>query len=179
MPSQPHIPTYIPLDQAARHYGVSKKVLTQEIQAGKIQAVQLPSGDLLVAAENNGRDYQTKEEIIAKEFADLRGKPISASEASQKYSKIHSIPIRQPNFSNWASSGLIEVLGRGYRLQLDEADVAYCAKIYAQKYHKYGGQMSGVRIFDKNGNPYQLKYPEVAEQLRLERRQARGQVSEK
>jgi hypothetical protein len=39
--------------------------------------------------------------------------------------------------------------------------------------------MSGVRIFDKNGNPYQLKYPEVAEQLRLERRQARGQVSEK
>jgi len=31
MPSQPHIPTYIPFDQAVRHYSVSKKVLIQEI----------------------------------------------------------------------------------------------------------------------------------------------------
>ncbi len=73
MSSQPHIPTYIPFDQAARHYGLSQKVLTQAIQAGKIEAVQLPSGDLLVAAENNGKDYQTKEEIIARKFAHLKG----------------------------------------------------------------------------------------------------------
>ncbi|MBN1995731.1 MAG: hypothetical protein JW953_23795, partial [Anaerolineae bacterium] len=62
MPSPSHIPTYLPLEQAARHYGLPQKVLTQQIQAGKIQAVQLPSGDLLVAAENNGQDYQTKDE---------------------------------------------------------------------------------------------------------------------
>jgi hypothetical protein len=85
MPSQPHIPTYLPLDQAAQHYGLFKKVLTQEIQAGKIQAVQLPSGDLLVAAENNGQDYQTKEEIIAEKFVSLKGHKINIYQAQQKY----------------------------------------------------------------------------------------------
>jgi hypothetical protein len=170
MPSQPHIPTYLPLDQAARHYGLSKKVLTQEIQAGKIQAVQLPSGDLLVAAENNSQDYQPKEEIIAREFAHLRGNPISASEASRKYSEIYNVPISHQIFSRWAAGGYITVKKRGYRLQLDEADVAYCAKIYAEKYDEYEGQMMGVRIFDEAGNPYQVKWREVAEQLRAERR---------
>ena len=92
MPSQAHIPTYIPLDQAARHYGLSKKVLTQEIQAGKIQAVQLPSGDLLVAAENNGRDYQTKEEIIAQKFAHLRRKSITPYAAQKRYN-IHRVVV--------------------------------------------------------------------------------------
>ena len=38
MPSPAHIPTYIPFDQAVQHYGLPKKVLTQEIRAGKIQA---------------------------------------------------------------------------------------------------------------------------------------------
>ncbi|MBN1991417.1 MAG: hypothetical protein JW953_01845 [Anaerolineae bacterium] len=36
MPSPSHIPTYLPLDQAAQHYGLPQKVLTQQIQAGKI-----------------------------------------------------------------------------------------------------------------------------------------------
>jgi hypothetical protein len=71
---------------------------------------------------------------------------------------------------NWSVN---QVLERGYRLQLDEADVAYCAEIFAQKYKEYNGRMSGVRIFDDESNPYQLKYPEVAEQLREERRLAR------
>ncbi len=170
MPSQPHIPTYIPFNQAAKHYGLPQKVLTQQIRAGKIQAVQLPSGDLLVAAENNGKDYQTKEEIIAQEFAHLRGEPISASEASRKYSKRYGVPISDVNFSRWSRLGYIKRKSDGYRLQLDEADVAYCAKIYAEKYDEYEGQMMGVRIFDEEGNPYQVKWREVAEQLRAERR---------
>jgi hypothetical protein len=96
----PRIPTYLPLDQAAQHYGLSKKVLTQQIQAGKIGAVQLPSGDLLVAADkNNGQDYQTKDEIIAAHFAHLRGQMISAYAASQKYG------IHHQNFIKWAHSG--------------------------------------------------------------------------
>jgi hypothetical protein len=43
-----------------------------------------------------------------------------------------------------------------------EADVAYCAKIYAEKYKAYNGKMTGVTIFDEEGNPYRLKYPEIA-----------------
>ena len=166
-----NIPTYLPLRDAATKLRLSEKASTQMVEAGTIAAIQTPSGELLVAANDNG--YQTKEEIIAERFAHLKGQPISASEASRKYSKIYNIPIRQPNFSNWASSGIINVLGRGYRLELDEADVAYCAKIYAQKYEEYSGQMSGVPVFDDNGNPYRVKYREVAEMMREERRRAR------
>jgi predicted site-specific integrase-resolvase len=161
MPSQAHIPTYIPLEQAARHYGLSKKVLTQEIRAGKIQAVQLPSGDLLVAAENNGQNYQTKEEIIAHKFAHLRKQTINAYQAQQKYDIPHQ------NFINWARAGHIEIVDEKERLlELNEADVAYCAYVYRQKKESYGGKTSGVRIFDKDGNPYQVKYPDLAAQRR-------------
>jgi hypothetical protein len=49
--------------------------------------------------------------------------------------------------------------------------VAYCAEIYAEKYKEYDGQMQGVPVFDEDGNPYQVKHQEVAEQKRAERRQ--------
>ncbi len=172
-----HVPVYLPLAEAASKFGLSKKVLTQMIQAGKIEAVQLPTGELLVAAEKNGQKPKSKEEIIAEKFAHLREQPISASEASRKYSEIYGISISNQLFSRWGQIGHITVLERGYRLQLDEAEVAYCAEIYAQKYKEYEGKMAGVRIFDENGNPYQLKYREVAEQMRMDRRLARLQVA--
>ena len=99
----------------------------------------------------------------------MRGQAIKVSDAIRNYSTAE-VSISQKNFSNWAKAGYIKVLGRGYRLLLDEADVAYCAKIYTEKYHKYGGQMAGVHVFDNEGNPYQLKYREVAEQMRVQRR---------
>jgi len=171
-----NIPTYLPLPKAAQKYGLSEKALTQLVQAGKIEAVRLPSGEVLVPADNGSKALQTKEEIIATKFAHLCEQPISASEASRKYSDIHDVPISHVLFSRWARAGYITVMKRGYRLQMDEAEVAYCAEIFAQKYQEYDGRMSGVRIFDENGNPYQLKYPEVAEQLRIERRLARQMV---
>ena len=88
------------------------------------------------------------------------------------------MPISPQIFSSWAKSGQITVRGRGYRLELDEAEVAYCAKIYAEKYHEYQGQLQGVRVFDENGDPYQLKYREVAEQMRTERRARKDQPEE-
>lgn len=102
MPPQNNIPTYIPFDQAVRQYGLSKKVLTQRIRTGKIQAVQLPSGDLLVAAESNGQDYQTKEEIIGDRFTHLRGKTITPYEAEKKYG------IHRGNFIRWARADILE-----------------------------------------------------------------------
>jgi hypothetical protein len=167
--------TYLSLEKAARKYGVKKKVLTQLIEAGMIQTRETSTGELLVVAEKNDNDQnlQTKEEIIAAKFAHLREQPISASEASRKYSKTCGVAISQPLISRWVKLGYITVLERGYRLQLDEAEVAYCAEIFAQKYQEYGGQMQGVNVFDEDGNPYQLKYPEIAEQKRIQRRAAR------
>jgi hypothetical protein len=64
--------------------------------------------------------------------------------------------------------------GRGLRLKLDEADVAYCADIYTQKVAEYGtNRLFGVKIFDEDGNPYQLKYPDIARDRREERQLAR------
>lgn len=173
-------PTYLSLEEAARKYDVKKKVLTQLIEAGMIETRQSPTGELLVVADKNGngQEPQTKEEIIAAKFAHLRGHPISASEASRKYSNIHDVPISHVLLGRWAKAGYITVMKRGYRLQMDEAEVAYCTEIFAKKYQEYEGHMSGVRVFDEDGSPYQLKYPEVAEQLRMERRQASQLVKE-
>lgn len=167
--------TYLSLEEVARKYDLRKKVLTQLIEAGMIETRQTPAGELLVVADKNGngQEPQTKEEIIAAKFAHLCEQPISASEASRKYGKLHGVPIAHQTFSRWAKAGFIKAEFDGYRLQMREADVAYCAEIYAQKYQEYRGRMSGVRIFDEDGNPYQLKYPEVAEQLRHERHQSR------
>lgn len=170
--SKAKIPTYLPLPEAANKSGLSEKLLTQLVETGKIEAVRLPSGEILVPAENGFQTLQTKEEIIAEKFANLRGQKISASEASRKYSKKYGISIANELFSRWSRLGYID-RESGYRLQLDEADVAYCAEVYAQKHKEYEGRLRGVRIFDEEGNPYQLKYPEVAEQLRAERQQAR------
>lgn len=167
------VPTYVPLSEAARKYDLSEKVLTQLIQAGKIEAVRLPSGELLVSAENG--QYKSKEEIIAEEFSHLLGETISASEASRRYSD-DQIKIYPSRFSDWAKAGYIASEFDGYRLLLDEAEVAYCAKIYRAKYEEYGGRLTGVTIFDEDGNPYQLKYPEVAQRMRSERRQRNKSV---
>jgi hypothetical protein len=161
-PNGTRIPTYLPFDQAARRYGLSPNLLTQQIQAGKIAAVKLPSGELLVAADNtNGQDYQTKDEIIAAHFAHLRGQTINAYQAQQKYG------IRYQNFIKWARTGYINILREEDRLfEMDEADVAYCAYVYRKKEEEYKGRIAGVRIFNDDGNPYQLKYPDLAAQRR-------------
>lgn len=138
--------------------GLSEKALTQLAEAGTIAAIQTSSGELLVAADNNGTphqtEYKTKDEIIAEKFSHLRGQGISATAASRKYKIHHS------NFINWARSGYIKILNEKKRLlEMDEADVAYCDYIYHQKRQEYGGNIAGVRIFDENGNPYQVKHP--------------------
>ncbi len=125
----PRVPTYLPLSDAAKKYGLSEKVLTQMVQEGKIEAVQLPTGDLLVAAKKNGyNDPQTKEGIITKRFAHLRGQRISATAASREYGIHHS------NFIKWARAGYIKIFREEKRLlEMDVADVAYCSYIYQIK----------------------------------------------
>ena len=117
-----------------------------------------------MAADNtNGQDYQTKDEIIAAHFAHLRGQKINAYQAQQKYDISHL------TFIKWARTGYIHFRkdeeGPRPQILMDEADVAYCAYVYRQKEAEYGNA-AGIRIFDKDGNPYQLKYPDLAAQRR-------------
>lgn len=108
---------------------------------------------------------RTKSDIISREFANLQGQAISLSDASRKYNVLPS------HLSRWVKSGYIKVLDSdGYRLMIDESEAAYCAKIYQQKLVDHGGNLQGVRLFDNKGNPYEMKYPELAERKRQSRK---------
>lgn len=158
---------YIPLQAAAKKYGVDEQVLTQLISAGMIDT-RTGAGGTLVAVKKNGNSVknetvkrtdepQTKEEIIAAKFSNLIGQPISAHGAQKKYG------VHYQNFINWTRAGVITVLGASKNpLQLDSADVAYCVFIYESKKKEYGGNIAGVRLFEDNGNPYQVKHPALA-----------------
>jgi len=155
--------TFIPISEAIRKYGVSKKFLLERIKSGKISSAKLPDGEYLVA-EN---DIDPSLSIKREDFEHLRGQKISMSDASRKY----GIPTH--NLSRWAKTGLINILERGWKVLVDEADVAYCAAVYDAKYQLYQGKMMGVSIFDKDGSPYQVKYKDIATERRKQRRKRR------
>ncbi len=158
MPNQ----TYLPLREAAKKHKVEEKVLTQLIAAGMIEAVE-KNGETLVAVDkngNNGKGPQTKEEIIATDFAHLRDQPITVTESAKNYD------LSRDTILGWVKHKYITVLKPGYRMELNEADVAYCAKIYKEKMKEYGGQVRGANIFDGNGNPYQVMHPDLSKRRR-------------
>ena len=165
-------PTYIPLKHAVRKYGIAEKTLLDQIKSGSIATGQLPDGELLVAERDLNTNLDPSLQIRQEDFVNLQRQPISISEASRKYSSEH-VFIPPQNFSRWAKSGHIKILERGWKVLLNEADVAYCAAIYKAKYEFYGGQLAGVPIFDENGKPYRLKHSDTAAYKRSLRKRQR------
>jgi hypothetical protein len=159
-----NLPTYIPLEEAARRYGLSRDVLTQLIEDDRIEAVTTAQGDILVS-DDGAKQTKTKEQIIAEKFGHLQNNPITVSEAEAKYS-LQNMTIRR-----WIAKGYIEVLEDNYPIKIHEAEVAYCASIYHQRQKK--GVRSGAPLLDENGLPYELKHPELSEYRRLKRRKRR------
>jgi hypothetical protein len=152
------VPTFIPLVEATRKYNLSEDALTRLIQDGRIDAAQLPSGELVVSDSDLG-EAKTKEQIIEEEYGHLRRKPITVSQASKKYS-IPGTTIR-----NWIANGYIETVGNSYPMSLDEATVAYCASVYRSR-KKAGIPGFGAPLLDEIGLPYELKHPRLSEHRR-------------
>lgn len=151
------VPTYLPLPEAADKYNLSVKALTQQIQAGRIEAVQLPSGELLVSAENG--QPKTREMIIAEKFSHVKGKPITITEAAKKYG------VPRPTIGTWMKRKYIEVIdSASYPMKVDEADILYCVDIYRKR--KALGITGGAPLLDENGLPYQLKHPDLSKRRR-------------
>ncbi len=148
------LPTFIPLSEAVHKYDITEDVLTQLVQNGRIEAAQLPSGDILVA-DSDLDQTRTKEQIIEEKFAHLRGKAITISEATAEYA------LAGPTIRKWISRGFISPIGSSYPMTIDEADVAYCRWAYQARNGRPGAQ-----IFDSDGMPYELKHPELAEYRR-------------
>ncbi len=163
-----NIPTYLPLPEVAKKYGLSEQALTQLIQTGKIEAVRLPSGELLVPANNDTKKIKTKEQIIGEKFGDLREHPIAVSEASKKY-EVLGRTIRE-----WISLDYIQIVDDNYPMKIDEAEMAYCAEIFHER--KAAGIRSGAPLLDENGLPYKLKHPELSAYRRRKRHEKQKMV---
>jgi predicted site-specific integrase-resolvase len=151
------LPLYLPLATAADKYQIPLTVLTRLVRDGKLEAIQLPDGEVAV----NEHNLRTKEQIIAEQYGSLVGQAITISEAVDKYN-VPNQTLRQ-----WVMRGYIKVITPGFRAQLDEADVAYCIGVYRKR--KEMGSLSGAPLLDEAGRPYELKRPELAEYRRRKR----------
>ncbi len=143
---------FLPTPEAARRLRIGVEALNRLIDSGIIKAVQL--NGVVAVSESELRQTITREQ-----FGRLRGREISVSEAVKEY-RINAVTIRR-----WVERGLIRVLKEGYGMELDLADVAYCAAVY-----KALGGARGKRLFDDEGNPYQLKKTEWAAYQRERRK---------
>ena len=149
------IPTYIPIKDAAKKYGYTLADLKRLAQSGKIKAVKLPDGDMVVSEnELEFPDIKTKEELKAykdKYYADLVGKETWVSNAARKYDIPHQ------NIVRWLQAGYIRKLGNEQnRTLVSEQDVAF----YVAFHKKFGKK--GRRLFDENGLPQRPKTGSLA-----------------
>jgi len=125
--------TGIPLPQAAKKYGVSTEALTRLVRDGIIRLSRTQEGDSVITVSTADNDTVARmilDNINPEQYNNLRGRPIRATEAAERYG------INQANLSRWADAGYIRVLDRRQRfLLLDEATVKLAADIFksAQK----------------------------------------------
>ncbi|MFZ6030090.1 MAG: hypothetical protein ACOYYS_20435 [Chloroflexota bacterium] len=141
----PPIERLITIPEAIKKYGLTEAGLRKLTKVGKIRAGILSSGEVVVNEQDAQAQKPTaKEELPEYEKnAHLKGQAISVNEGSRKYE------ISSKTLSRWVKAGIIKRLSEdGYRVFVDEADVAYCAEVYRQ----HGGQ--GKRLFNKDGTPY-------------------------
>ncbi len=176
------IPTFIPLKEASKRTGWTVERLRELVAAGTIMAGKLPDGDIIVAVDESGTAIETPTEtspnerelplaaagddinaqlaaIKREDFEHLRGNPITVSEAAKKYN------VHRRTISGWVKQRYIAVLKPGYRMELDEGDVAYCAAIHAVR-KKYN---SRAPLLKEDGRPYLLINPDLAKARRLVR----------
>lgn len=142
------LPTFLPLPEAARKYGLDEARIRALVDSGTIKAAMV--GDTVVVQEsevqNSGKPLRKEDLPEWKKHAHLHGNEIGVGEGSRKY----DIPVS--TLHRWALKNIVKIIGReGQKVLLDEADVAYAAEVYKKR----KGQ--GKWLFDDNGLPYKPK----------------------
>ncbi len=118
-----NLPTYLPLNEAAKQYEISVDTLKAALEQNNLKAIQLPDGGILIAVE----DVQVLAEQLQPQpvLPELSGQPIRAADAANKYQ------VSTSNLVNWVSAGYINILERGPKLLLlDEGDVQRVAGLF-------------------------------------------------
>jgi hypothetical protein len=155
---------FIPLPKAARRLKISEKTLRSLVEAGKIRAAILATGQIIVSEQNAAQVVtyeQINEQLRAirrEDFNRLSGRAITISESVKKY----DVPNR--TLYGWIERNQVAVIEHGHGMKLDEADVAYCAAVYSIR--KTTGSLSGASLLDEGGKPNLLKHPGLSESRR-------------
>ncbi len=148
------LPTFIPLEEAAQRYGLSRAALTRLVEDGKIKAAHV-NGGIAVAQDETQTIVHKVTAIMAirdklwSQVKHLEDEPISMSQACEKYPEINFASL-----SRWVIQGYIRTLnsptniGRGHKKLLNEADVAYTAAILRMR-----GKRPGKRVFTSELTP--------------------------
>jgi len=142
-------PTYIPISEAARKYGLDEPRLKSLVENGKIRAAMMNQTILISEDDTQAQAKPLRKEDLPEwqAFAHLEGVSIWVSEAAREHSIPHQTIFR------WLKKGIVRRVGEsGNKVLVDAADIAYCAKIYHDKNTK-----QGRRLFDRNGLPYKNK----------------------
>jgi hypothetical protein len=133
---------FMTLEQAAQQLRQDAAGVIRLIESGALRAAILPDNTIGVSLASVQALLPREELPDYQDFAHLKGNPISISDAARKYG------IHTSTLTRWMQRGYIAQLGKdGRRTLLDEADVAYCAKVYLSD----SGQ--GKWLFDDKGKP--------------------------
>jgi predicted site-specific integrase-resolvase len=134
---------FITPEQAASQLGLNLDSIFKLADEGKLRAAVMNDGTIGIS-QQSVNELLPKEALPEyKENAELHGVSISINEAGRKYK------LNTSTLTRWMQRGLIHQLGKeGRKTLLDEADVAYCARVY----HQNSGQ--GKWAFDEAGRPY-------------------------
>ena len=136
---------FVTLKQAGAQLGLDQPSILRLVENNELHAAMLPDETIGVSLSSVQALLPREELPDYKDFAHLKGEPISISESSRQYG------IHTSTLTRWMQRGYITKLGKdGRRTLLDEADVAYCAKIYLSD----SGQ--GKWSFDEDGKPIQI-----------------------
>lgn len=134
---------FITPEQAARQLGMDSTAVLRLADEGKLRAAVMTDGSIGISQQSVNELLPKEAQPEYRENEELRGTPISINEAGRKYS------LNTSTLTRWMQRGLIRQLGKdGRKTLLDEADVAYCARVYRQN----SGQ--GKWAFDEEGRPH-------------------------
>lgn len=138
-----HLELFITPEQAASQLGLNLDSIFKLADEGKLRAAVMTDG-MIGISQQSVNELLPKEALPEyKENAELQGVSISINEAGRKYK------LNTSTLTRWMQRGLIHQLGKeGRKTLLDEADVAYCARVY----HLNSGR--GKWAFDEAGRPY-------------------------
>jgi len=116
---------YLTKSQALESYKISETELNDLIDQGRIDAVLIQNGDEQLALyDDDLAAYVAERDITPDKFDDVRGNLLGMTEAGLRYN------VSAKTISRWAAQGVLEVKGQdGLKKLVDEADVAYLAKL--------------------------------------------------